>query len=154
MIECGLQQVHFRLQQIALRLRHQKARRQPDFIPALFGIEPAFGERRPRFRRVHALGGAANLTRGLPDRFRRLQLQARYSAAHLSPLELGARGSSFLVAPSERVARRQSEAPRRIVAAERLPEHIAKTGAAASGNHPWEGARAQQLRSAQSVAAI
>ena len=87
-IECRLQDAHFRLEEVALRLRHEEARREACLVTPLLGVEPPLGERCARPCSVHALGGALHLPRRLPDRFSRLKLQARNPLRHLPPFDL------------------------------------------------------------------
>ena len=58
-IERGLQEVDLSLQQVALRLRHEEAGRQPHFVPSLLGLEALLRERRACVGGVFTLGGTA-----------------------------------------------------------------------------------------------
>src|SRR5262249_12030568 len=125
-IQRRLQQVHLCLEQIALRLRHEKARREPHLVSTLFRLEPLQGERRSRARGILALRRAADLPRRLPNGLRNIELQARDAGGSLPALYLRPDGSDLLEAAAKRVADGDAEAPRGIVAAEHLAEHIAK----------------------------
>ena len=61
MIESRLQEVHFRLKQIALRLGDEEARRESHFVPPLFDVEALTGHGRAGARGADALGGAVHL---------------------------------------------------------------------------------------------
>ena len=93
-----MKQVHLCLQQVALRLRDKKRRRQAGVVAALFGFDPLIRECRARPRSVDALGGAPDLAARLPDCFGRLQPQARDSLGRLTAFDFGSRAARFLEA--------------------------------------------------------
>ena len=101
MIECRLQQVHFGLQQIALRLRDEKARREPDLEPPLLHVEPLARNSRAGAGGLDALGSAVHLTYRLTQGLGNLQLQARDALRRLAALDLCPRQARFLEAAPE-----------------------------------------------------
>src|SRR5688500_19317679 len=77
MIERCLQKVDFRLQKIALCLRDEKARREPDLVAALLDVEPLPRDRCAGACRLDAFGRAVHLPNSLAKRLGDLQLQTR-----------------------------------------------------------------------------
>ena len=80
-IEAGLEQIHLRLQEVALRLRDEKCRRQSNLVAAPFGVEPLLRQRRACPSSVDSLGAAVNLPAGPPHRFGGLNARGSRSAA-------------------------------------------------------------------------
>src|SRR5262249_3028884 len=138
----------------ALRLRHEETGGQAGLVPFLFGVEPLLREIRPSAGGIFPLGGAAHLACGLPNRFCRIQLEARHALRGLASLRLGAYGAHSLEAAADRIADRHADAPRRVVLREQLPEHIAEPGVRAADDRAWKTVAAEQLRSTESVRAI
>src|SRR6185295_5984076 len=119
-------QVDLRLQQIALRLGDEKTGRQPDRVAALLRVEPLLRQRRAGAGGVFALGRAAQLPPGLANRLRDVELQARNARLGLPPFDAGAHGAHLLEAAADRVTDRHAKTPGRIIAPERLAEHVAE----------------------------
>src|SRR5262249_8872480 len=139
-VEGRLQQGDLRLQQIALRLRHEEARGQADFVPPLLGLEPLLGKRRTGTGRVLALRRAAELTGRLTDGPGDIELQARDASVRLPTLDTRADLAHLLEAAAKRIADGDAEAPHRIALFEHLPEHIAEPGIDAAADHAGKSA--------------
>src|SRR5687767_798543 len=148
MIERGLQQVYFGLQQIALRLGDEEARRQPDLVPSVLDVEPLPRDCGAGTRGLDALLGAVHLTNSLTQRLGNLELHAGDLLCGLPPLNLRARQSGFFVAASERIAHGEADTPRRIRAVEHLSQHAAVAPSGGPDDGSGELARSQKPRPA------
>ena len=126
----------------------------PDVVAPLFVGSALLGQRRAGARGVHAFGRAAHLTRRLADRLGGLEPEARDPLRRLPALDLGAREARLFVAAAERIAHGDADAPRRIVRGERLAERVAEASVARAGDDARKSAGAQELRAAETVAAI
>ncbi len=145
MIERRLQQVDLRLQKVALRLRHEERRRQSDIVaPLLVGVA-LLGQRCAGAGRFDTLGGALHLTSGLAHRLGGVEPKTGDALRRLSALDLRARVARLFVALPERIAHRHTEAPRRVVRAERLAERVAEAPIARAGDDAREDAGAKEL---------
>src|SRR5205085_873574 len=69
-------------------------------------------------------------------------------------LNVRADRADLFEAAAQRIVHRDAETPRWIVAAEDLPEHIAESGIDAAGDEAGESAGPQELRSAETGAAV
>src|SRR5262249_2543505 len=118
------------------------------------GVEPLLSQRGPRFRGVDPLRRASHLPSRLPYGFSGLQLQTRDPLRRLTPLDIGAGEARIFVAVPDRIADGHTDAPRRIVGAERLRERRAETPVARTGNRAGKAAGAQELRAPEPAAAI
>src|SRR5436190_16530526 len=143
-VECCLQQIHLRLQQVALSLRDEERRRESHLIAPLLGIEALLRERGARARGVDTLGRAPHLPGSLPHGFGGLQLEARNPLRRLPALDLRARQARLFVAAPERITDRDADAPRRIVGAECLAERVGETSVARAGHDAREPSRAKE----------
>src|SRR4029453_16853402 len=103
---------------------------------------------------VYALCGAADLTSGLSNRFRCLQLQARDALRRLPAFDVRARPAGVLVGVSERLGHRHADAPRRVVGSKRLTDRVAEAARAGAGDDAGEAAISKELAASEPRAPI
>src|SRR5262249_41244243 len=143
-----------RLQQVALRLRHQERRRQPDVVAALLVFVALLRQRRAGARRLDTLGRALHLPARAAHRFGGIEPQAGDPPGGLAALDFGAREARLFVAPADRIAHRHADAPGWIVSPERLPERRAEAAIERPDDDAREVSRAHELAPRESVPAV
>ena len=154
MVELRLQDVDLRLDEIALRLRHQETRRQSGFEAPLLDGEPLLGQILAGAGRVDPFGRALHLARGLADGLGDATFEAGDAVRCLTALDFRARQPGLLEVPADRLAERHADTPRRVVVAEHLAEDIAEAALQTAGDFAGKRTRADQLRAAGAAGAV
>src|SRR5688572_9793626 len=154
MIERCLKKVDFRLQKIALCLRDEKARREPDLVAALLDVEPLPRDRCAGACRLDAFGRAVHLPNSLAKRLGDLQLQTRDALRRLPAFDLRASQTGFLEAAPERVSHLHPDAPCRIGTVEHLSQHATVIPSRGTDDGSREIASAQKPRATEAVPSV
>ena len=154
MIERGLQQVHLRLEQIALRLRDEKARGEPHLVSPLLDVEALARHARAGPRCLYALCRALHLANRLTKRLCDFELQAGDPLGGLPSLNLSSREPSLFETAPQRIIYGEANAPRRIGAVEHLPQHAAIASARRSDDGAWKLSRPKKPCTSETAAPI